>query len=338
MKAKIFTLFSVILLLVNLDLTAQLDTGTGVPWGNLSPAEPILLNENFQGFEFFHSDENTDQGNSDHVYDNDGSTVIYGYKNMTAEASIIGSDIGKIKYTFFQCAFAPDWKASWAFRDNVDNTTNVSNGFVEISRKDSIYSQIPTVHGYMEVDLREIEFVEVIQWTHSSTGGNKRGVMCKFSLDDGITWDTLRYQPGNSWGLSFTKDPTSGTKTANGYRCDPSAYGMTWEDGIYASNVMLRFGEAGGQTPRIHDLKVYGTYTPATAVHEVNDSNFKINCFNRKVRFSEPVKVVVYNITGNVIKMDENTRLISLDDAPAGIYLVKASNKKQMNIKKIILQ
>jgi hypothetical protein len=338
MKARIFTLLSALFLMGTLSSTAQLDIGTGVTWGTLSPSEPLLLNENFQGYDFYHNDLNTDMGNSDHIYDTDGTTIIYGFKNQTNEVPIIGSDKGKIKYTFYQCAFAPDWKAAWAFRDNGENTPNVSDGFVEISRKDSVYSTIPTVHGTLTVDLREIEFVEVIQWSHSSTGGNKRGVMCEISINDGTTWDTLRYQPGNNWGFSFTKDPTTGVKTSNGYRCDPSAYGMTWEDGIYTSNVMLRFGEAGGQTPRIHDLKVYGTYTPPTAIKEIKDSNIKISNYNRNVRISEPAKVAIYSITGNLVKMVENEQLISLETVPAGIYLVKASNGKQMNVKKIIIQ
>jgi hypothetical protein len=335
MKEKIFTLIISVLTVIGLGVNAQ-DIGTGVAWGALSPSEPLVLNENFQAFSFFHSDSTTDMGNSNNTFANDGVTVIYGYKNDTVEVPILGSTSGKIAYYFKQCAFAPLWKTAWAFRDGVDNTANVSNGFVEVSR--DYGSTPPTVKGEFIVDLRAIDFVEVIQWSHASCGGNKRGVMLEFSLDDGTTWDTLRYQPGAAFGASFTKDLLTLEKTPNLIRCDPSAFGMTWEDGVFTENVMLRFTEAGGQVPRIHDLKVYGTYTPTTSATEIKDSNIKISSFDRKVRISGPAKVAIYNITGNLIKMVENTQLISLDGAPAGIYLVKASNGKQINVKKIIIQ
>lgn len=336
MKAKIFTLIICIVIVVNLNSKAQ-DFGTGVTWGeNAPPTEPLLINENFQGFTFFHSDSTSDMGNSNNSFDTDGETIIYGYKSDSLEVPILNSPSGKVKYNYFQCAFAPEWKTAWAFRDGVENTTNVSDGFIEISR--TYGSNPPTVHGWFIVDLRAIEFVEVIQWTHSSSGGTKRGVMCEFSVDDGATWDTLRYQPGDAlWGYSFTKDVFTREKTPNNYRCDPCAYGMTWEDGIWAENVMLRFGECGGQTARINDLKVYGTYTPPTAITQIEDSKFKIYNVNKEIRISEPAKVAVYTITGTLIHIAENTNRVSLNDYPNGIYLVNAQVGTQIQTKKIII-
>ena len=336
MKAKIFTLIFISFLMVSFNLNAQLNMGTGVSWGELGASEPLLLSENFQGFSHFHSDSTTDMGNSNNAFDTDGFTIIYGYKNDTVEVPIIGSSSGKIKYYFYQCAFAPNWKPAWSFRDLAENTPNVSDGFVEISR--TYASNPPTVHGSFIVDLRAIEFVEVIQWTHSSCGGNKRGVMLEFSQDDGTTWDTLRYQPGNTWSLSFTKDVLSGAKTPNGYRCDPSAYGMTWEDGIFAGNIMLRFSECGGQVPRIHDLKVYGTFTPRTSALDFDSSELKINSLNRKIQISEPADVAIYSITGNLIKKLKNTDVVSMDEVPAGVYLVNARAGKRVCQTKIIIQ
>ncbi len=334
-KIYLFIILSVIG--INYKLYAQLNTGTGPIWGELSPAEPLLLNENFQEFDPFHTDENPDQGNSDNTFDTDGTTIIYGYKNDTVDVPIIGSENGKITYYFKQCAFAPEWKTAYAFQQETDNSTNVSDGFVEISR--DYPSSPPTVAGWFKVDLRELDFVEVIQWSHSSTGGNKRGVMCEFSLDGGTTWDTLRYQPGGAgYTSSFTKDVTTGEKTPNGYRCDPSAFGMTWEDGIYAENVMLRFSECGGQTPRIHDLKVYGTYTGSTAAAKVKKDDLMIYSYNRKIHLSEPSKVAVYNITGNLVKMATRVSNISMEDVPAGIYLVKAESGLHRKTAKILIK
>jgi|GEM_PF-237801 len=348
---KFFTLIIGLIIIAAYSVNAQvsLNTGTGVPWGSLAPSEQLLLNEDFTGFEFFHSDENPNDGNSDNMFDNDGTTIIYGYKNDTVEVPILGAESGKITYTFHQAAFAPEWASAYGYRDakaaedleNSENynTNNVSNGFVELSRFDTIYSTIPTAHGYLEVDLRELDFVEVIQWSHSSTGGSKRGVMCKFSLDDGITWDTLRYQPGENgtgWASSFTKDPYTLEKTPNGYRCDPSGNGMTWEDGIYAENVMLRFGEAGGQTPRIHDLLVYGTYT-ATSASVIEKDGLKIYAANRRIHISEQAKVVVYNISGALVRQANYTREVPMNDMPNGIYLVKAQTDKQIRTAKVVI-
>ncbi|MCY1721975.1 T9SS type A sorting domain-containing protein [Prolixibacteraceae bacterium Z1-6] len=343
MKTKIFTLFFAILLLGNLNVNAQINLTTGTPWGLLSPGEPLVVNENFQGYEFFHSDASPDEGNSEHKFADDGITIIPGYKSDTVQTAILGSSSGKVTYDFHECAFAPEWATAYAFRDAGGQTPNVSDGFVEISRFDTTYSDIHTLPGYLEVDLRELDFVEVIQWTHSSTGGSKRGAMCKISIDDRGTWDTLRYQPGELWGYSFTKDITTGVKTSNGYRCDPSAYGMTWEDGVYASNVILRFEEARPpqgaiQTVRIHDLKVYGTYTPPTAIDDIRDSSLKIYSANKKIIISEPAKVAVYSVTGTLVRMEENTERISMENYPVGIYIVKAQVGSKLNSAKVVIK
>lgn len=340
MKAKIFTLIICLFTGLTFTATAQLNLGTGVPWGTIGAGEPLVLNEDFTGFTFFHTDSNSDQGNSDNKYDTDGTTVIYGFKNDTVEVPILGSTAGKITYYFDQCAFAPEWNTAYDYKDGGGQTQNVSNGFVEISREyPASGGNLPMIHGGFVVDLRALEFVEVIQWTHSSTGGNKRGVMCEFSVDDGASWDTLRYQPGTAFGYSFTKDPETGTKTDNGYRCDPSAYGMTWEDGIFTSNVMLRFGEAGGQTPRIHDLKVYGNYTPPTAVADMIQNDFRIFSANKKIIISEPADMInVYNITGSLVSNVVNSSRVVMDGFPEGIYIVKAQVGSKLKTTKVLIK
>lgn len=343
MKRKFFTLTMIAILGTSLGAFAQLNTGTGTGWDNLSPAEPLQISENFQGFPFFDSNADPNSGNSQNLIDPVSSNVIYGYKDTTCNVPLVGTTDSVVTYTFKQCAFAPAWATAYAFRDDgnnsgTSNTANVSIGFVEISR-DYPYGTPPyTIHGYFEVDLRKLDFVEGIQWSHSSTGGNKRGVMCEFSLDNGTTWDTLRYEPGGAaYASSFTKDPTTGAKTANGYRCDPSAYGMTWEDGIYASNVMLRFGECGGQTPRIHDLKVYGDYTP-NAARTLSSNELKIYSDHKLIRISETAKVAVYSLTGALVKTVDNASQVSMAGMPTGIYLVKAQTGSQIKTSKVLIK
>jgi hypothetical protein len=336
MKTKIFTLIICALTGVGLNSLAQVNTGTGTGWEGLAPGSPLVINENFQGFPFFHSDTESNQGNSDNVIDPISGEIVYGYMNKTVKVPLVGTQDSAVTYIFDQCAFAPQWKTAYAFRDAVENTPNVSDGFVEISR--TYASTPPTVHGSFVVDLRKLEFVDIIQWSHSSTGGNKRGVLCEVSVDNGTTWDTLRYQPGTNYNASFTKDVFTHVKTPNTYRCDPSAFGMTWEDGIWAENIMLRFGECGGQTARIHDLKVYGDYTATTSAKGIKSDDLKIYSYLKKIRISEQAKVAVYNITGKLVKTADHSNLISMDDMPSGIYLVKAMAGNRAKTAKVLIK
>lgn len=315
---------------------AQLNTSTGTGWGiDLFTSEPLILNENFQGFEFFHSDSNPDDGNSDNTFGNSGD-IVSGYKSFASKAPIWGTTDSIITYDFKHCAFAPQWKTAYAYAGQGENTDNVSDGFVEISRKYT--SSPPTVSGYFIIDLSAIEYVEIIQWSHSSTGGNKRGVMCEFSIDKGASWDTLRYQPGTAYRASFTKDVATRVKTYNGYRCDPSAYGMLWEDAIFhTGGIMLRFSECGGQTPRIHDLKVYGTYN-STPAQEIKNRELKIYCFNRKINISAYADVEIYNIAGTLVKKAKNVNHVDLGCIPQGVYIVKAKHKYLTNIRKVLVK
>ncbi len=341
MKEKIFTLIIALIAVFGINAHAQ-NAGTGVPWGSLGlGGSPLVLNEDFSGFEFFHTDANPDEGNSENVLD--GDSIKYGYKNFSVEVPILGATSRTITYEFYQCAFAPEWTVAAEVLYPGSQTMNVSNGFVEISRFDTIYSDIPTIAGYMIVDLRQLEFVEGIQWTHSSCGGNKRGVLCEISFDDGNTWDTLRYQPaGSVFGYSFTKDFSMGepVKTYNVYNCQPSASGMTWEELILMENVMLRFGQvippAGAiQTPRIHDLRVYGDFP--TSANIIDKEGFKIYAAERKIHISEQANVAVYNISGALVRQANYTREIPMHDMPNGVYLVKAQSGKKLQTVKVII-
>jgi len=335
MKEKIFTLIITLIAGFGLSATAQVNTGTGVPWGSeFFPSSNIVLNEDFQGFEFFHSDSTSDMGNSNNTYASDGTTIVYGYKNDTVEVPIIGSESRKITYTFQQCAFAPEWRPAYAFRDDGGQTPNVSNGFVEVSR--DYASDPPTVLGFFDVDLSELEYVDGIQWTHSSCGGNKRGVLLLYSIDDGASWDTLRFQ-GSNGATGFTKDITTGTVTQNMYNCQPSAYGMTWEEGIYyEGSLKLRFSISDGQVPRIHDLIVYGDIPTSANITEIGD--LKIYSGNRKIRISEPADVAVYSVSGNLVKKALNTNIVQMNEVPTGIYLVKANSRGKTAVTKVVIQ
>lgn len=344
MKTKFFTFLSTVLLLGSVNAFAQ-DMGTGVDWSENPPSEPLLIDEDFTGFSFFHSDETADQGNSSHALGDDGLTIIWGYKELKMNQPIVNGGGGTVEYDFYQCAFAPEWMSAYGYRDfsatgSGTNSPNVSDGFVEISRFDTVYSAIPQARGMFTVDLRGIEYVEMIQWSHSSTGGKRRGVLCEFSLDDAATWDTLRFQPGEQWTLGFTKDVFTGEKTMNTYRCEPSGYGMSWADGIYSENIMLRFSSTGIgtiQTARLHDLKVYGTYTP-NAVGDITLDAIKIYSANKQIFLSETANVDVYNLSGVLVSSGLNTNQISMDSFSNGIYFVKATVGNTVQTTKVLLK
>jgi hypothetical protein len=338
MKKYLPILVMVFTLFMNINVFSQ-DITSGTGWGELVPSESLVIDENFQGFEFFHSDENPDQGNSQHQMDESTAEIIYNYKDFD---TTIVDEQSNLEYTyqFYQCAFAPDWSTSYAYQNETENTENVSDGFVEISREDEIYSQIPTERGYFTVDLTNLESVEIIRYTHSSTGGHSRGVMTEFSTDGGESWDTLRYQPGGGlYAESFTKDLFSGEKTHNNYRCDPSAYGMVWEDAIYWSygDFMIRFRECGGQTPRIHDLKVFGTVASGTSVEHLADA-IDIWVDGDYIRLSEAADLKVFSVNGTLVKSSGSTKSFRINDLVKGVYIIQASNNAKRKVEKIVIQ
>lgn len=315
------------------------DVGTGTGWGGLNPTEPLVVDENFQGFDFFHSDENSDQGNSDHAIDENTGEVIYNYKDLDTTMLFNGSTVS-YNWEFYQCAFAPDWATAYAYQQEVENTPGVSDGFVEVSRGDSVYSKIPTTHGYVLVDLSGLESIEVIQYSHSSTGGRKRGILVEYSTDSGITWDTLRYQPGSSaFASSFTKDVFSGDKTYNEIQCEPSAFGMLWEDPIYwfDGGFMIRFGEGGGQTIRLHDLKVYGEIAEPSGFDNYS-TELVLKNVNSQIVSNRSANISVYSITGAKVLSANNVNTLFVGNLKRGIYIVKAEYKGAISSQKINIQ
>ncbi|MDA3881207.1 MAG: T9SS type A sorting domain-containing protein [Prolixibacteraceae bacterium] len=329
---------AILALVVSAITVVAQDVSTGTGWGELNPGESLVINQNFQGFEFFHSDDNPDQGNSDHAMDEFSGEIIYNYKDMDVELDYEGSNI-KYGLSFTQCAFAPEWSTAYAYKNESQNTDDVSDGFVEISRNDEIYSQIPTTRGHMRVDLTGLESVEIIQYSHSSTGGSKRGIMVEFSIDSGETWDTLRYQPGENYTGSFTRDPFTNETQTNTYRCDPSAYGMKWEDAIYwyDGGFMLRFTDSAGQTVRVHDLKVYGTLPENTGVDAVADE-LHIRLNGRKLVASMMSDVKIYSITGAMVKRGVNEKSFDLRNLKNGVYIVEATSGQKIATEKIVLK
>jgi hypothetical protein len=327
MKRQILTL-----MLVTLAGTALLaqDPAWGTGWTTLQPGSPLLLEEDFTGFPFVHSDSDPNQGNSDNL-----DPEHPGYKDTLVFRQAIGS-IDTIFYEFYQCAFAPNWMPAYWYRDSVDGLTpptppEVSRGFVEISRE---YESWATIDGYFIIDLSQVEFIEAIRYTHSSTGGNKRGFTLAMSKDYGETWDTIRMQ---TVSLNLNRPQP------NPYTCQNSAYGMLWEDGLYVGSlispgdsVLLRFTkDYNGQTVRLHDLKIYGDRETNIGINDRVASPIRISAYDGFIRLSEPADIRVFDINGRLMRQANRVESLYIRDLPSGVYIIKARTDTQLCTGKI---
>ncbi|MDA3881213.1 MAG: T9SS type A sorting domain-containing protein [Prolixibacteraceae bacterium] len=336
------TLVGAILLFASLGLYAQ-DQGTGTGWNNnYTPGSDLVLDEDFSHFEFFGNWQHTANSNSKPYVDETTGETIPGL--MAGEESIqFLNSSAECGYTWDSCAFAPEWGVATSVDgdgnavDPDPTTPDVSNGFVEIGRRG-----YRTGAGEFVVDLRALDYVEGIQYSHSSTGGTRRGFMIFISLDDGENWDTLRYQMGDHYSMNFTKDPFDWSKTPNDINCTPSANGMLWEDIIYTENVMLKFSATNVVEPqavRIHDLKVYGDLPEETSVDNIAGLNeISIKMIGNNIQLSEVSNVEVYSITGSLVKTAANVNRLFMNDLTNGVYIVKAQVGNKMSTKKVVKQ
>jgi len=327
----------------------EIDHGTGMEWSE--PSTNLILNENFQDFDHFYSKPNPNSGSSAGVINpeldpEDPNYITFGYKDMVVQKKLIGNP-NHVTYDFYWCAFAPDWMTAYAFRDEENdtgsgaNTPGVSNGFVEISREWPDDFNIP---GYFEIDLSSIPYIELIQYTHSSTGGNKRGFLLEFTLDGGENWDTLRYESGNPSTSFFIEDifAPEEKNITNPYNCQPSAYGMTWEDALYFTpdeeyddHLKIRFSHAGNQALRIHDLRIYGEFPVNIKENIANELDLNYSYNSNMVTTNELTDITIYSLTGTVVKQASNTDKLSLQELPNGIYIVNAQTGYKTSVIKI---
>ena len=326
MKRRIFTLFSMALIAAGLCLFAQSPEGS-TGWDNLQPAEQLVLDMNFQEYPFFHSDENPDQGNSTYT-----EPEGVGYMD-TAHFVLVPGSSDTIFLDYYQCAFAPDWLAAWAYADTVDMPAGMTPGFVEISR---YYEKHSTVNGHFIIDLRQMEFVEVVQWSHSSCGGKRRGFtleIIRINGTDTTVVDTLRAQAEPA-SISIGDNATN-------FDCLLSAYGMRWEDGVWDSDILLRFTKSMNylQAVRLHDLRVYGIPKNSnTSVNNIQASEIGIICTGRVIRLSETADIGIYSLSGALLKRADRVDHYAVTDLPDGMYIVRARTESQTTTNRILIK
>lgn len=329
MKRRNFTLLIVVLIATGLNLNAQTSPEGSTGWDNLLPVEQLLLDMNFQEYPFFHADSNPDQGNS--TYANPEGV---GYMD-TKDFRTIYASTDSIFLDFYQCAFAPEWIAAYAYKDSVDMPAGITPGFVEISRE---YESHLTVNGHLIIDCRQLSFIEVVQYSHSSCGGNKRGFTFSAGnydpVGDSIVWDTIRAQ-GSNYG-----DDNIGELAAS-FNCQLSAFGMRWEDGIWDSYDYLRFTKPFGfsQAVRLHDLRIYGLPEHSTiGISDIHVKEIGIECYNKTIRLSETADIGIYDLSGKLLRRADNITTYNVNDLPEGLYIVRAKTDSQTTTNKVLIK
>jgi hypothetical protein len=338
------TLICAIFLAAGYGLYAQ-DQGTGTGWNeNYIPSEPMVLNEDFSHFEFYGNWQHTANSNSKPIVDEQTGETTPGLMSGEKTITYLESDV-EHTYTWDSCAFAPEWGvAASVDQDTGDpldpdpTTDGVSDGFVEVGRRG-----YGTLGGSFIIDLRKLDYLEGIQYSHSSTGGTRRGFILFYSKDDGQTWDTLRYQLGDHYSLNFTEDPFDGSRTPNDINCTPSANGMLWEEALYSTDkLMLKFEAANNIEPqavRFHDFKVYGTLAESNAVGNIaNLSDLKVYLNKNTLKVSKRSNVNVYSLAGSLVQSAINVERLNVSGLQRGVYIVKAQAGNKVTTQKIIKQ
>lgn len=325
MKKKLTTLCALAALFLCMNISAD-DTYPGLGWGYLGLGEGDyprpFIDENFQNWTKTHTatEAFVKLGTawlSTKYFDEDIAVPVYD--------AITGVDTGeKLMFKLIQCAVAPDFYSQYYYENQLDPTkwteyshSNVSKGYVELGR--TAYSGAATQNG--ELIISKMEYIEGVQYSYASTGGNKRGFTLSKSTDDGNTWEIVRQETGNL------------TTSTSGYNVQESGYGIRFEDIIDTENVMLKFEIFAEQVLRIHDLKIYGKKGAPSGIDSNQIDAFSIKKINENVVLSEESDVEIYAISGQLIKTKQNCTTISISELPSGVYIVKASGNTQKIVK-----
>ncbi len=176
----------------------------------------------------------------------------------------------------------------------------VSNGYLSLN-KTNLSAEPPTAGKLVIGALPKITNVF---FTLSATGTN-RGCYLEYSTDGGNNW--IKTQES----LYIGSNDTQG--------------GNTFLTDINKENVMLRFSTAD-QIIRIHDLKIYGKSN--TALKNIKENAFDLTVSNNVLYSSEVVSMMIYNVSGVVVKAEKSANQLSLNNLLSGLYIVKAINSE----------
>lgn len=204
--------------------------------------------------------------------------------------------------------------------------TGVSNGFVELKRYYTGGSTPSLTPGLGHLIIGPISYLEYIQYSTSTNGGNKRGFYLEKSEDaisanDPLaTWTVVRRETGNIT-LSTSKD--------NNLEC---SNGMQWEDDINGVDCYLRFSntttaaDGGAQMIRIHDVKIWGEPSQITGINTAVATQLRASINNIRVKLTDYAEIDIFDISGNKILSHIDTKELNIANIPGGIYIMKAKN------------
>lgn len=299
-------MMAAVALSVSVGMNAQ-GWGTGAIDGEY----PVVINENFQDWEHFHTTESANGEPKGGLLG-----VASNWKSGKVAVPIYDGKTNKTDKTFdlelTNYAVAPTFYTQYYYEGkDAAVHTNVSKGFVELGRN-SIYQPVAPANG--ELIIPQMEYIEGVQYSFSSTGGSKRGFVLFKSVDGG-EWEEVRLE-GKDINTS-----TSGTN--NEY----SGYGLRYEDYVGEANVSLKFtiNEVDPQTVRIHDLIVYGTIGEGQSIGNEFGDSFVIKNTKEKISLSTIADIQLVSTSGVVVKNANAVEELNINDLPSGVYIVKAT-------------
>lgn len=301
-----------------------------IGWGGLGLGEyPMVINENFQNWTKTHSvatQEMITAGGAASVSDTwqQGKVEIPVYNNETNTGRTF--TLGLVS-----ASVAPDFYGQYYYDDRFTAYPKdlASKGFVELGRL--IYAPIAPSPG--ELIIPRLDFCEGLQYSYTSSGGNKRGFKLLKSLDNGATWLEVRHETGNM---------STGTSGTDVYA---SGYGLRFEEVSYEYDVMYKFtisdapGSGGNQIVRIHDLRVYGEIADGnTSIEAESADSFKVNNSKQDIYLSSEANVQLYSMAGMMVKSAQNVTKLNIEDLPSGVYVVKATAQDGTLVSKKIVK
>lgn len=302
---------------------AQGTQGKGVGWGSTGEVgnEPLIVNENFQNWEKTHS-----VATQEIITAGGSAGVSSTWVDKTVYVPAVTDENVKIAIDLISCAVAPDFHSQYYYNDDMQDFPKdlVSKGFVELGRT----NYPPVAPSMGEFIIRNLEYVEGLQYSYTSSGGNKRGFELFMSVDDGATWTSIRHETGNF------------NTSTSGIDVQASGYGLRFEDAVYESNVSFKFtvSSINPQIVRLHDLKIYGSAGTGNSIELESGASFKIKNTKQEISLTANADVEIYSTTGTLVKAAQNATNLNITDLPSGVYVVKAVSVEGISLNKKIVK
>jgi hypothetical protein len=316
-------------------------SGWGWKTTDLGPNQTLVINENFQDWPLNHNQPNNSVATK-------ARASADAYIDWDREITL--DDGTKANISMIKCASAPQGLSQnkieftpvndpddGIYQGNDINFPNgripdpergdpLSVGFLEISRSSSNGTG-GAYHG--SVTLPAIAGAQIVQYSYSSIGGNKRALILQRSVDNGETWTDVRNSSSGAVNWSTTEnDGNSSTAVlgengfSSGYYC--SGAGVYIEDiiGDGTETVMLRFTIHNNQDYRLHDLKVIAL-KGGSSISTVNTSSTKIIGQKGQIEITgAQASVTIYSVTGQKVATFVPAQGSQIVSVPSGVYMV----------------